>query len=134
MENECIAPFIVNLGAKWTWMVILNRGRAPGAHWIRGWVDPRASFDAVEKKWIFFPATELWFFGHPARGPSLYWMSYPIDKVVNIYTVFDKLRRDIAWGSHVAVCYCDPTCCRKHVINVRNKMQHKINCLFHDFL
>jgi hypothetical protein len=34
--------------------------RAPGTHWIGGWVDPRAGLDDVEKKkFLTLPAFEL---------------------------------------------------------------------------
>jgi hypothetical protein len=43
------------------------RERAPGAHWIGGWVGPRASLDNVEKrKFLTLPRLELQPFGHPA--------------------------------------------------------------------
>jgi len=29
-----------------------SRERAPGTHWIGGWVDPRAGLDAVKKSFI----------------------------------------------------------------------------------
>jgi hypothetical protein len=39
--------------------------RAPGTHWIGGWVDPRAGFDAVEKTKILH--SREWNPGRPAR-------------------------------------------------------------------
>jgi hypothetical protein len=39
--------------------------RAPGAHWIGGWVELTTGVDAVEKP------------GRPARSSSLYRLSYP---------------------------------------------------------
>jgi hypothetical protein len=34
--------------------------RAPGTHWIRGWVDPRAGLDDVEKrKFLTLPRLKL---------------------------------------------------------------------------
>jgi hypothetical protein len=46
---------IPDLGTRWRWSASLpgrfNPGkRAHGTHWIRGWVDPRADPDAVEKR------------------------------------------------------------------------------------
>jgi hypothetical protein len=34
------------------------RGKAPGNHWIGGWVDPRAVLDAVVKRRIPIPRQE----------------------------------------------------------------------------
>jgi len=53
-----IAPRILDLGTRWRWLVRFTpggftpRGRAPGTHWIRGWVGPRAGLDAVVKRKI----------------------------------------------------------------------------------
>jgi hypothetical protein len=42
--------------------------RAPGAHWIRGWVDLRAGLDDVSnKKFLNLPELELRPLGRPAR-------------------------------------------------------------------
>jgi hypothetical protein len=42
--------------------------RAPGTHWIRGWVNPRAGLDDVEKrKFLTLPGLKLLFLGRPAR-------------------------------------------------------------------
>jgi hypothetical protein len=35
-----------------------SRGRVPGAHWIGGWVDPRAVLDGVVKRKIPSPRRE----------------------------------------------------------------------------
>jgi hypothetical protein len=36
------------------------RGKSPGAHWIGGWVNPRAVLDDVEKrKFLTLPELEL---------------------------------------------------------------------------
>jgi hypothetical protein len=40
-----IAPRILNLGTKWRWVVSIPRERAPGAHFIGGWVGPRSDLD-----------------------------------------------------------------------------------------
>jgi hypothetical protein len=38
----------------------IPRERAPGTHWIRGWVGPIASLDDVEKrKYLTLPGLEL---------------------------------------------------------------------------
>jgi hypothetical protein len=43
--------------------------RAPGTHWIGGWVDLRAGLNDVEKrKYLILPGLELRSFGRPARS------------------------------------------------------------------
>jgi hypothetical protein len=43
--------------------------RAPGTHWIGGWVDPRAGLDDLEKrKFLILPRLELQPLGRPARS------------------------------------------------------------------
>jgi hypothetical protein len=55
--------------------------RAPGTHWIGGWVDPRAGLDNVEKKkFLALPELELRPLGRPARSQSLYQLRYPAGK------------------------------------------------------
>jgi hypothetical protein len=44
----------------------LPQGKAPGNHWILGWMGPRAGLDAVEKRKIL-----------NSRYPSLCRLSYP---------------------------------------------------------
>jgi hypothetical protein len=52
--------------------------RDPGAHWIGGWVDPRASVDDMEeRKFLILLGLELWPLGRPARSQLLYWLRYP---------------------------------------------------------
>jgi hypothetical protein len=52
--------------------------RAPGTHWIGGWVDPRAGLDDVEKRKILtLPGLELRPLGRPASRQSLYRLLYP---------------------------------------------------------
>jgi hypothetical protein len=52
--------------------------RAPGTHWIGGWVDPRADMDDVEKrKFLTLLGFELQPLGRPARSQSLYGLGYP---------------------------------------------------------
>jgi hypothetical protein len=47
------------------------RDKAPGTHWIGGWVGPRASLDVAVKRKI--PAlTGTRTTTHPARSPALY--------------------------------------------------------------
>jgi hypothetical protein len=43
--------------------------RAPGTHWIGGWVGPRAGLDNVEKrKFLTIPGLEIRPLGHAARS------------------------------------------------------------------
>jgi hypothetical protein len=57
--------------------------RAPGTHWIGGWVNPIAGLDDVEKrKFLTLPGLELRPLGHPARSQSLYRLSYPGSRIV----------------------------------------------------
>jgi hypothetical protein len=66
--NCCIDPHFLDLGTSWRWVVsftplpLYPRERAPGTHYIGGWVDPRAGLDDMEK-WNFFilPGLELVF-------------------------------------------------------------------------
>jgi hypothetical protein len=47
--------------------------RAPGTHWIGGWVNPRAGLDYVEKrKFLALPGLKLRPLGCPAHSQSLY--------------------------------------------------------------
>jgi hypothetical protein len=52
--------------------------RAPGNHWIGGWVDDRPGLDDVEKrKFLTLPGLELRPLGRPARSQSLCRLRYP---------------------------------------------------------
>jgi hypothetical protein len=52
---------------------ITHGERAPGIHWIGGWVDPKAVLDEKEKPTFFtLPELELRHLGRPARSQSLY--------------------------------------------------------------
>jgi hypothetical protein len=52
--------------------------RAPGTHWIGGWVDPRASMEDLEKRKFFtLPGLELPSLSRQARIQSLYRLRYP---------------------------------------------------------
>jgi hypothetical protein len=51
--------------------------RAPGTHWIGGWVGPRTYLDDVEKrKFLTLSGLELRPLGRPARSQSLYRLRY----------------------------------------------------------
>jgi hypothetical protein len=52
--------------------------RAPGTHWIGGWVGPGAGLDNVEKrKFLILPGLELRTLGGPARSKLVYRLRYP---------------------------------------------------------
>jgi hypothetical protein len=51
--------------------------RAPGTHWIAGWVDSTAGLDDLEKgKFLTLLGLELRSPGRPARSQSLYRLHY----------------------------------------------------------
>jgi hypothetical protein len=55
--------------------------RAPGTHWIGGWVGPRTGPDVVKvRKILVLPGLELRPLGRPARSQSLYPLSR--DKII----------------------------------------------------
>jgi hypothetical protein len=60
--------------------------RAPGTHWIGGWVGPRAGLDDMEK-WKFFPppGLELQTLGRPAHSQLLYRLHYPGSLIICTY-------------------------------------------------
>jgi hypothetical protein len=52
--------------------------RAAGTHWLRGWVDPRAGLNDLEKrKFITLPGLELRPLDSSARSQSQYRLRYP---------------------------------------------------------
>jgi hypothetical protein len=54
--------------------------RAPGTHWIGGWVGPRASLDDMEeRKFLTLRGLELRSHGRLARSQSLYRLRYIYD-------------------------------------------------------
>jgi hypothetical protein len=54
------------------------RGRAPGTHWIGGWICPRAGLDDVEKRiFLTLPGLEFRPLSRQARSQSLYRLRYP---------------------------------------------------------
>jgi hypothetical protein len=53
-------------------------GKAPGTHWIGGWVDLRDDLDDMEKRnFLALPELELGYLGRPARSGSLYLLRCP---------------------------------------------------------
>jgi hypothetical protein len=57
--------------------------RAPGTHWIGGWVGPRAGLDDEKRKFLTLPGLEPRILGRPARSQSLYRLRYP-DSCVSV--------------------------------------------------
>jgi hypothetical protein len=54
------------------------RERAPGTHWIGGWVGPRAGLDDVDKRnFLTLLGLELRPIGRPSRSQSPYRLRYP---------------------------------------------------------
>jgi hypothetical protein len=82
-----------HLGTRWRWVVIFTprllypREKSPGTHWIRGWVGPRASLEAVEmRKVLYLPGTKP---GLPARR----YTSWAIPTSVIPYSMVNKCQR-----------------------------------------
>jgi hypothetical protein len=60
--------------------------RAPGNHWIGGWVGPRAGLDDVKKrKFLTLPGLEFRLLGRPAHSQSLYRLRYPGSRINYVY-------------------------------------------------
>jgi hypothetical protein len=58
--------------------VLLTGEKAPGTHWIGGWVDPRPGLDNAEKrKSLPLPGLELRPICRPSRSQSLHRLRYP---------------------------------------------------------
>jgi hypothetical protein len=52
--------------------------KAPGTHWIGGWLEPRAGLDDVKKKkFLTLPGLQLRSFNRPAHTQQLYRLRYP---------------------------------------------------------
>ena len=55
-ESGGMAPLIVSIGARRTWVIILTprlfyaRQRYLGTHWILDWVGPEGGLDVLEKR------------------------------------------------------------------------------------
>jgi hypothetical protein len=63
--------------------------RAPGTHWIGGWVGPRTGLDDVERrKFLTLPGLELRPLGRPARSQSLYRLSRGLHTIRPILVSF----------------------------------------------
>jgi hypothetical protein len=58
--------------------LLYPRERAPGTHWIGGWVDPRVSLDDMEeRKSLTLPGLKFRPVDRPAHSQSLYRLRYP---------------------------------------------------------
>jgi hypothetical protein len=54
------------------------RKRAPGNHWLGGWMGPRTDLGCMEKRnFLTVPGLELRILGLPARSQSLHRLRYP---------------------------------------------------------
>jgi hypothetical protein len=74
MGSGCIYPLILDFLSD----CFTPQGRAPGIHWIGGWVGPRTGLDDVEKrKFLPLPELELRPLGSPPRSQSLYRLRFP---------------------------------------------------------
>jgi hypothetical protein len=68
----------LDLGISWSWSAsrpdrFIPGEKAPGTHWIGGWVDPRAGLDDMEKrKFLTLPGLEPRVLYRPARSQSDY--------------------------------------------------------------
>jgi hypothetical protein len=85
----------LDLGTSWRWAVSFNAPvvltpgeRAPGTHWIGGWVEPRASLDDVEdRKFLTLQGLKLWPLVRPARSKLLYYQGSAPPKIGTIIVV-----------------------------------------------
>jgi hypothetical protein len=83
--------------------------KASDAHWIGGWVGPRAGLDDVEKrKFLTLPGLELRLFGRPARSQSLYRLSYPGSRLNMVEKFSDPFRNrtSILWLLNSLPSHC----------------------------
>jgi hypothetical protein len=80
--SGCIDSRFLDLGTSWKWVVSftllpLYPEVNSGNRWIRGWVEPRADMNCIEKwKFLTLPRLELRPLGRPARSQSLYRLNY----------------------------------------------------------
>jgi hypothetical protein len=80
------------VGGQWSTGITPGE-RAPGTHWIGGWVDFRTGLDDLEKrKFLTPPGLELQLLCRPARRQSLYRLRYP---------------GSTEWST-LCYCYCPP--------------------------
>jgi hypothetical protein len=83
MEGGYIHPHFLDLNSGGEWSASrpcrFSPGeRAPGTHFIGGWVDLRAGLEDMEKrKFLTLPELGTPTLGRPARSQSLYRLRYP---------------------------------------------------------
>jgi hypothetical protein len=73
--------------------------KAPGTHWIGGWVGPRVDLNDVKRKILTLPGLEFRPLGHPARSQSLYRLRYPDSAGNNIFELRKKRETTILKAS-----------------------------------
>jgi hypothetical protein len=72
--SGCVDPHFLDLGTGGEWSTsrpgrFTLGERAPGTHWIGGWVDLRAGLDDLEnRKFLTLPGLKLQRLGRPARS------------------------------------------------------------------
>ena len=60
-----IAPFIINLGSRWKWVVnftprpLYSLGNKPRTRWMEEWMEDRAGVDVLEKRKISWLCRDL---------------------------------------------------------------------------
>jgi hypothetical protein len=80
--DVCIHIFLISVLVEGEWSASrpgrsTAGERAPGTHWIGGWVGPRAGLDEVKKRKFFtLRGFELRPLHRPARRQSLYRLRY----------------------------------------------------------
>jgi hypothetical protein len=92
-RSGCIAPRILDLGARWRWVISFT-ARPPGTHWIGGWVGLRAGLDAEVKR--KFPSP-CWYTNPRSSSPELYHWDIPAP--------VQKLVHDLKWTSDIHIFY-----------------------------
>jgi hypothetical protein len=66
--------------------------RAPGMHWIEGYVEHRATLHSMEKrKFLTLPGLELRPLGRPARSRSLYRLRYSGSQIITYNHIFTNI-------------------------------------------
>jgi hypothetical protein len=97
-RGEEVSPLLIlDLGTRWEWVVsvtprprFIPEERTPGTHWIGGWVDLRAGFDAEAKRKILLDCRGP-IPGRPVRNQTLYWLSYTGSLTIVIIITFNSL-------------------------------------------
>jgi hypothetical protein len=94
------------------------RERAPGTHWIGGWVGPRASLNTVVMRNILSP-TRTQTPDHPAHSPVQHHWYIPVPYIIRsfmVYTISNTIRvtksMRMRWVGYVA-CITDEKCLKE---------------------